>query len=124
MSAHNKAYIAGSVANQITTEAHGVFDKAANKRITECDPETNESVTDEAGFDECLGPFAGNDKVVAALTLYTAAASALFAVLSAPDSTDGQKEQAMREAVRAALDALELIPEAEAFSRQLRELTR
>lgn len=124
LNAHNKAYVAGSVANQITTQAHGVYDKAANARITECDPEANSDVTTKTEFDECLGPFVHNDKVVEALTIYKAAASALFAVLSAPESTDAQKESARREAIDAALDALALIPDAKKYVDQLREITR
>ena len=82
--------------------------------------------SDVATFDECLGVFAHNDEVVAALERYNAAADVLAATLLATDPETGDPStvlSAWAAVVAAALDLVALFPEGQTLARQLEQLT-
>jgi hypothetical protein len=121
-SAHKKAYIAGSVSQQVVTEAHGVYSQKLNQRVDECDPEKNEKVTTEAQFDQCLGPYANNDSVVLGLEIYHNAAENLFKALKDPEGPKGVLREQSDRLLDAAFDLLDSIPEAQGAASQLKAL--
>ena len=121
---HRGAYIAGSVSKQYITEAHGIYSEQLNARVTECDPDGNAEIKTEDDFNNCLGQFRFNDKVVLALEVYQAAAVVLFNVLKNPDSPKEAILSSKDDLLRAAESLLNLMPDADKKLNQLKSLIR
>ena len=105
--AHKTAYIGGAVSKNIVEESHKIWSEQLNVRADGCEA----AAESRAEFDECLGPFAHNDDVVIALTLYNKLAETLFVVLANPDSTKEQISDIAGRLIDAASDLLVLMPD-------------
>jgi hypothetical protein len=121
-SAHKRTYIAGAVTKQVVTESHEIYSKQLNAKVDECDPESNSSVETEEQFDECLGVFSHNDKVVTALEVYKEAAETLFEILKDPEAAKEKLEAARRDVLNAAYHIIDLLPEGGKIRNQLEGL--
>lgn len=107
MSAHQKAYVAGSVTKQVITESHEIWSKQLNEKATECDKGTETA----AAFDKCLGPFAHNDDVVLSLEIYKKAAESLFAILKSEDAQKTAIEEMKKRVIEAAWAVMNRLPD-------------
>jgi hypothetical protein len=107
MSAHQKAYVAGSVTKQVVTESHEIWSKQLNEKATECDQSTDSA----EAFDECLGPFAHNDDVVMALEIYKKAAESLFEILKSDDAQKTAIDEMKKHVVEAAWAVMNKLPD-------------
>lgn len=94
-------------------------------RVAECDADLPEGATAEQ-VDVCLGPYAANAEVVAALETYNAAADVLAATLLATDPSGDQTDVlvAWGDVLAAARAFVALLPDGERYLRQLDALTR
>lgn len=94
-------------------------------RVAECSESLPSTATVEA-VDVCLGPFARNAEVLAALERYDAAADVLAAALLATDPHGDQTQvlAAWADVLAAARDFVALLPEGPRYLQQLDALTR
>lgn len=106
---HKSAYIGGAVSKNVIEESHKIWSEQLNVRADAC--ETSSESREE--FDECLGPFAHNDDVVIALTVYNKVAEVLFTVLADPDSTKEQIADVLGRVLEAADALLALMPDSD-----------
>lgn len=121
-----RIYAGGKTMATFIDETHeSMWSDPLNERLEVCSAQLPEVTTNEA-IDECLGVYANNPKVVEALEAYNASAKLLSAVLLAtdPEAKDKRELQAAwREVIARALEMLELLPESDKLTRQLRALT-
>lgn len=123
VSQKQQAYIAASVTKNVVEEAHAAYSRRLNARVDECTPEKNESIDTVRKFDECLGPYAHNQKVVLALGIYRTAAVTLFELLRESETSDTQQVlAAKRRVLEAAFELLSLMPEAQPYVEELQEI--
>ena len=141
---YKRTYVAGAVTKEFVTEAHGIYDAQANKKLATCDPSANpdSKVTTKGELDACLGDAykkSTQEKIVQALGTYNTLAIAYTAVmLGCEPNEDGSKVTAvtcikkvysdddLREwrgkLVASAIELLELFPDAKALTNQLNRL--
>lgn len=96
------------------------------ERAEECDETLPDDRTD-ADVDACLGVYARNPEIVAALERYNAAADVLAAVLIATDPTAKDQSAVLAawgDVLEAARSLVALFPEADRLLRQLDVITR
>ena len=132
--AYKTTYIAGATAKTFITEAHGEYDNRVQTQLAICEPETNVAITTKGEFDTCMGTVYGiatQEKIVQALAVYTATATAFSAVMLGcqPNAdgtavsaatcikktfTDAELRSWRGKIIAAATEALRYFPDAEA----------
>lgn len=120
-------YAGASASADYIDQTHAkAWSEPLRERAEECDETMPEDRTD-ADVDACLGVYARNPEVVAALERYNAAADVLAAVLIATDPT-AKDQSAVLEAWGGVLEAaralVAILPEADRLLRQLDTITR
>jgi len=123
---YKAAYVTGAVTKQFTTESYGIYSDELNKKIDECDPESNPKITTKGEFDSCLGPFFKKDdheKIESLVESYHAAAKFHSNVLLVVDAEDDARADATRKLFESAIDFLESLPEGDELALKLRKLT-
>jgi hypothetical protein len=111
---YRSAYLAGAATKEFVAQAYDLYGAELNRRLDGCDPSTNAAVRTREALDACLGPFfrdADNEKVVAAIASYRAAAAALSAVMLREGATGEEISAAWGAAYDAAVEALMRLPE-------------
>lgn len=124
-------YRAGVITKEVVTEAHKeLWSDPLRDKAEVCDQTVPEDGT-TADLDACLDPYtkANNDKVVKALAAYQTAAATLTAILIAAEKNPkGVDKTALKQAIRDALDAardlIELFPKAQAWLDRLEMLLK
>lgn len=114
---------ASATADYVETTHERAWSEPLRVRVKECDALPDET-TDQVLL--CLGPYAANPDVLAALEKYDAAADVLAATLLATDPNGDQTQvlAAWADVLAAARELVALFPDGERFLKQLDALAR
>jgi len=123
-------YVSAATTKELVTTVHKeTWSEPLRERKTKCGAELDPEVHTKADFDRCTEPFteAAAAKVVQALEVYQVAATALSAVLMATDPANPDKaalRAALAEAIEAATQLLQLLPEGDRHLKTLNNLVK
>lgn len=123
---YKASYVTGAVTKQFATESYAVYSEEFNKKLDECDPANNESVTTKTELDECMGKFYAkptHEKIELAVKVYHEEAKIHTQVMIAVDATPEERKEATRKVLESAFNLLSLFPEGESLVNKLKKLT-
>lgn len=113
-----------ATADYVETTHERAWSEPLRVRVKECDVLPDETPTDQVLL--CLGPYAANPDVLAALEKYDAAADVLAATLLATDPNGDQAQvlAAWADVLAAARELVALFPDGERYAKHLDALAR
>lgn len=116
---------ASATADYVETTHERAWSEPLRERVAECDHDLPDDRT-EADVVACVGVYARNPEIVAALEKYDAAADVLAATLLATDPNGDQAQvlAAWADVLAAARELVALFPDGERFLKQLDALAR
>ena len=123
---YKASYVAGAVTKQLATESYDVYSAEFNKKATECDPQTNESITTKTELDECMGKAYAkptHDKIKVGVAAYHEAAKAHTNVMVAVDGSAEERKAATQAVLESAIELLSLFPNGEKLVKKLKSMT-
>lgn len=123
---YKASYVTGAVTKQFATESYDVYSKEFNKKLTECDPATNESVNSKSQLDECMGPAYAkptHEKIETSVKAYHEAAVIHTETMIAIDGTSEERKAATEKVLKSAMTLIELFPDGEKLVKKLKQLT-
>lgn len=122
--AWKRTYVAASVTKTLVTETHKkAWSEPLNKRLEEC----QESETTQEDFDDCMGIFNENEKVVHALKAYHIVAEKISTLLTSaePGKLDKQVlRDSRKELISLSFELFRLFPNSAKYQKTLQELTK
>ncbi|KKK97546.1 hypothetical protein LCGC14_2651660 [marine sediment metagenome] len=125
-SGYKISYVAGAVTKQFATESYDVYSEQFNKKLDECDPANNDTVTTKSSLDECMGKYyakPAHEKIETAVKTYHEAAKIHTQSMIAVDADPEERKDATRKILDAAIDLLSLFPDGEKLVKKFKKLT-
>lgn len=121
---YKASYVTGATTKQFATESYDIYSESFNKKVSECDPDNNESVTTKSELDQCMDGFssASHDKIEIAAKVYHESAKIHTAIMSSIDASPEERIAATKQVVKSAIALLELFPDGEKLASKLSKL--
>lgn len=123
---YKASYVAGAVTKEFTTDSYEVYSEQFNKKLDECDPKNNPSVTTKVELDDCMGDAfkkETHDKIEIAVKVYHEAAEIHSEVMKMVDGPEEDRKAATGKILESAMELLALFPGGEKLVNKLKALT-
>ena len=123
---YKASYVTVAVTKQFATESYEIYSTEFNKKLDECDPAANASVTTKTELDECMGKYFAkpqHEKIEFAIKVYHDAATVHSESMIAADGDKEGRKEATKAVIDSAISLLSLFPEGKHLVNKLKKLT-